>query len=54
MKNLFSKHLFNCPYSDLTLASEIYVDIVTKKTMWFILTEVSAISTVAILYILYA
>lgn len=38
MKNLLSKHLFNRPYSELPLASEIYVDLVTKKTMWQLLT----------------
>ena len=38
MKNLLSKHLFNRPYSELPLASEIYVDHVIKKTMWSALT----------------
>lgn len=38
MKDLLSKHLFNHPYSELPLASEIYVDLVIKKTMWQLLT----------------
>ena len=31
MKNLLSKHLFNRPYSELPLASEIYVDRLSAK-----------------------
>ena len=42
MKNLLSKHLFNRPYSELPLASEIYIDLVIKKTM-LLLTTVTLI-----------
>lgn len=51
MKNLISKHLFDKPYDELTLASEIIVDLqiecIRNKFLAFLL---SAALVLAVLY----
>lgn len=54
MKNLLSKLLFNRPYSELPLASEIYVDLVREKTMWQLLSGVLTLGVVVYLCTLIA